>query len=67
MVEEDDPRPAVRPRKHVSVQFNTRLSLEHRQKLDFLLSKHPRSRATLRDVIEELIDHAFEDSQSDPS
>lgn len=66
MNEEGSPQVPARPRKHASVQFNTRLSLEHRQRLDVLLTKHPRSRATLRDVIEDLIDEAYE-SGTDPS
>ena len=43
-----------------AVQFNTRLSPEHREKLDVLLSEHPRPRATLRDVVEDLIDDAYD-------
>lgn len=51
--------PGARPRR-LSVQFNTRLSLAHREKLDVLLAEHSRSRATLRDVIEDLIDEAYD-------
>jgi len=47
------------------VQFNTRLSPEHRQRLDVLLTEHPRRRVTLRDVIEDLIDEAYEQRARD--
>lgn len=48
-----------RSRPVATVQFNTRLSVEHREKLAVLLSEHPRRRATLREVIEDLIDEAY--------
>ncbi len=46
-------------------QFNTRLSPEHRRRLKVLVTEHPRRRATLRDVIEDLIDEAYERRERD--
>ncbi len=46
-------------------QFNTRLSPEHRRRLEVLVTEHPRRRATLRDVIEDLIDEAYERREQD--
>lgn len=54
-----------RNRPAVTVQFNTRLSVEHREKLEVLLSEHPHRRATLREVIEDLIDDAYSRRQLD--
>lgn len=59
-----DPPPAVRSRSTTAtpnrnpddVQFNVRISREHRQMLDDLLTVHPRRRAKLRDVLEDLIE-----------
>ncbi len=40
------------------VQLNVRISREHREMLDELRSVHPRRRAKLRDVLEDLIEEA---------
>ena len=56
----DRPRSPARSEKQPNVQLNTRISPEHRRRLDELLQAHPRRRrATLGEVIEDLIDQAY--------
>jgi len=55
------PRPTARPapkRNPDDVQINVRTTREHRAMLDDLVAAHPRRRATIRDVFEDLIEDA---------
>ena len=54
-------QPASRPtakRNPDDVQINVRTSREHRAMLEDLVAAHPRRRATIRDVFEDLIEDA---------
>ena len=51
------PRPAAK-RNPDDVQINVRTTREHRAMLEDLVAAHPRRRATIRDVFEDLIEDA---------
>lgn len=56
---EQRPEPRSVPKRNPDdVQINVRTTREHRAMLDDLVAAHPRRRATIRDVFEDLIEDA---------
>ena len=76
----DPPRPQAQPERRAErrpapnrnpddVQINVRTTREHRAMLEDLVAAHPRRRATIRDVFEDLIEdahRALNDAQPHP-